>query len=117
MNKSIRKIIVANGCFVPLLVGGCCVGTLPIHAGETWREDSFKDFADGTFCEGGANLYVSAAGRIQTINRWDVNGDGFIDIFCPNSHPLVEGLDMSIYWGKGKDFNIKHHTYVPLMAR
>ena len=84
-----------------------------ILAQNVWREDSFEYFIDGTFDDGGANMYVSHRGRIQTINRWDVNNDGNIDILCVNSHPLVEMLDLSIYWGNGKDFSIRNHSYVP----
>jgi hypothetical protein len=83
-------------------------------AADSWVEDSFEDFSDGTFGDGGANTYVSAKGRIQTSNRWDVNTDGAIDILCVNSHPLVEMLDLSIYWGNGKDFSIRNHSYVPV---
>ncbi len=79
-----------------------------------WVEDSFEDFIDGSFGDGGANTYVSAKGRIQTVNRWDVNGDGCIDLFAANSHPLKEMLDLSIYWGNGKDFSIRNHNYVPV---
>ena len=43
----------------------------------------------------------------------DKNNDGNIDILCVNSHPLVEMLDLSIYWGNGKDFSIRNHSYVP----
>ncbi len=82
-------------------------------AQQIWRESTFEDFSDGSFDDAGANMYVSHNGRIQTINRWDVNGDGHIDILCANSHPLMEMLDMSIYWGNGKDFSIKNHNYVP----
>ena len=85
----------------------------PLLSQEVWQESTFEDFVDGTFDDGGANMYVSRNGRIQTINRWDVNGDGNIDILCVNSHPLVEMLDMSIYWGNGKDYSIKNHSYVP----
>lgn len=80
---------------------------------NVWRENSFIDFSDGAFSDAGANMYVSHKGRIQAINRWDVNNDGNVDILCVNSHPLVEMLDMSIYWGNGKDFSIQNHTYVP----
>jgi hypothetical protein len=86
---------------------------LNAQAQKVWIESSYADFADGTFNDAGANMYVSAQGRIQMINRWDVNDDGYIDILCANSHPLVEMLDMSIYWGNGKDFSIKNHSYVP----
>ncbi len=95
---------------LPLLIIHLCNILL---AQNVWREDSFKDFIDGTFDDAGANMYVSYQGRIQTINRWDVNNDGNIDILCVNSHPLVEMLDMSIYWGNGKDFSIQNHSYVP----
>ncbi len=94
-----------------LLLG---VAALPLlGAAPAWREEGFAAFADGTFSDAGANAYVSAAGRVQTVNRWDFNGDGYIDLLCPNSHPLLEMLDMSIYWGNGKDFSIQRHTYVP----
>jgi hypothetical protein len=82
-------------------------------AQSVWKEDSFEDFIDGRFDDAGANMYVSHRGNIQTSNRWDINGDGHVDILCVNSHPLVEMLDMSIYWGNGKDFSIKNHSYIP----
>jgi len=94
-----------------LLLTGMTTGTL--CGSESWIEDSFSDFADGSFSDSGANMYVSANGRIQTVNRWDYNGDGYIDILCPNSHPLLEMLDMSIYWGNGRDFSIERHSHVP----
>ena len=87
--------------------------TYALLAQHTWTENSFKDFSDGTFSDAGANMYVSHNGRIEAINRWDVNNDGNVDILCVNSHPLVEMLDMSIYWGNGKDYSILNHTYVP----
>jgi len=94
----------------------CGLLTLCIISGaaaDTWKETTFQDFADGTFGDSGANMYVSAKGRIEAVNRWDVNGDGYIDILCVNTHSLVEMLDMSIYWGDGKDFSIRNHSYVP----
>jgi len=84
-----------------------------INAQAIWREDTFDDFADGIFDDGGANMYVSAKGTIRMINHWDVNGDSHIDILCVNSHPLVEMLDLSVYWGNGKDFSIRNHSYIP----
>jgi hypothetical protein len=78
-----------------------------------WHEHTFADFSDGSFDDAGANMYVSAKGRVQMINRWDVNGDNNIDILCVNSHPLVEMLDLSVYWGNGKDYSIRNHSYIP----
>ncbi len=84
-----------------------------LDAQTIWRQDSYKDFIKGTFDDAGANMYVSHNGRIQAINRWDVNNDGNVDILCVNTHPLVEMLDMSIYWGNGKDYSILNHSYIP----
>ncbi len=84
-----------------------------LQAEGVWREEGFEAFADGHFEDGGANTYVSAKGRIQTINRWDLNNDGFIDLPFSNTHSLAEALDMSIYWGNGQDFSIVRQTYVP----
>ncbi|MFC2139815.1 hypothetical protein ACFLR4_04055, partial [Bacteroidota bacterium] len=44
-----------------------------LSAQSVWHEDSFEDFADGTFLDAGSNSYVSANGRIQLITRWDFN--------------------------------------------
>jgi len=84
-----------------------------VIAQQVWSEKSFEDFADGTFDDAGANIYVSYNGRVQAINRWDVNNDGNVGMLCVNSHSLVEMLDMSIYWGNGKDFSIQNHSYIP----
>ena len=89
------------------------VSVAVLQAQKVWKQDSYKDFIKGTFDDGGANMYVSHKGRIQAINRWDVNNDGNVDILCVNTHPLVEMLDMSIYWGNGKDYSIQNHSYIP----
>jgi hypothetical protein len=44
-----------------------CIWTVLGSAVEIWRETTFGD--------GGVNTYVSAKGRIQTIYRWDANGE------------------------------------------
>lgn len=82
-------------------------------AGGVWKESSFADFADGSFSDGGANMYVSLRGRVQTINRWDLNGDGYLDLVFANSHPQAEKIDAVLYWGNGKDFDISRSAYIP----
>ena len=97
-----------------LLFSVCSLLVTTLGGGSAaWKESGFEAFADGTFSDGGANTYVSASGRVQVVNRWDFNGDGFIDILCANSHPLLEMLDMSVYWGNGRDFSIRRHSYIP----
>ena len=66
---------------------------------EVW--EGFKLFAQGTFEDGGSNTYVSAAGRIQLINRLDLNQDGHIDLFVANGHGHSENEDAYIYLNNG----------------
>jgi len=88
--------------------------TMRAHAEENvWRESTFSDFRDGSFNDGGANVYVSAQGRIQTVNRWDINNDGHIDLVFANSHPIVEAVDLAIYWGNSRDFDVRRMSYLP----
>ena len=47
----------------------------------------------------GANLHVSRGGRVQVINRWDLNGDGFNDVLISNDHDVYETVDAFVYWG------------------
>ena len=53
---------------------------------QTWIEDSFKDFSDGIFDASGQNIYASLDGKIRTINRFDMNEDGWIDLLFPSTH-------------------------------
>lgn len=49
------------------------------------REDSFDDFADGTFPGSLANLYVSADGAVRSIHATDVTGDDAPDLVVANN--------------------------------
>jgi hypothetical protein len=89
------------------------IWTVPGSAVELWRESTFKDFKDGMLGDGGVNTYVSAKGRIQTVYRHDANNDGYIDLVFANAHSDGVQVDMSIYWGNGRDFSIRNHSYVP----
>ena len=53
---------------------------------QIWLEDTFEDFVDGTFDASGQNIYVSRDGKIRTINRFDLNEDGWIDLLFPGTH-------------------------------
>jgi hypothetical protein len=82
-------------------------------SGEVWTQSGFADFSKGRFGDGGVNTYVTASGKVQLVNRFDFNNDGFIDLFFANSHPQAEKLDQTIYWGDGKDFDGSRMTAVP----
>ncbi len=59
----------------------------------TWLEDSFNDFADGTLDASGQNIYVSHDGSIHTIQRFDINDDGYVDLFFGNTHYHVNRVE------------------------
>ena len=60
-----------------------CAARLPV---QTWDEDSFEDFADGTLDASGQNIYVDRNGTVRTIHRFDLNQDGYLDLVFNNTH-------------------------------
>ncbi len=82
----------------------CVAAPAAAPAGE-WSKSSFKDFEQGKFLDGGSNLYVSAAGRLQMINRWDLNNDGHLDVVMPSGHAHTEKEDTYIYLNNGSDID------------
>ena len=102
MKKSLVVLVVLLLCSCPASADG-----------TAWIETTFEDFSDGTFGDGGANLYVSAQGTVQTIHRWDLNDDGCIDLVFANSHRHAEKLDAQIFWGDRADLDARRSSYVP----
>ena len=88
-------------------------GAASHSSANVWTQSGFADFSKGTFGDGGVNTYVSASGKVQLVNRFDLNNDGYIDLVFANSHPQAEKLDQAIYWGNGKDFDASRMTLVP----
>jgi VCBS repeat protein len=63
------------------------------------RHSRFDDFIQGKPGNSGANLFVSRSGRVQVINKWDLNQDGYVDVVISNDHDVIETVDAFIYWG------------------
>jgi hypothetical protein len=82
-------------------------------AGDEWTEASFDDFRDGSFFDAGSNIYVSRKGRIQIINRWDLNDDGFLDLIMPAGHGQTEKEDTYLYLNNGGDIDGRLLLRVP----
>ena len=82
----ILAILLTNGCYKmnnQQSLAKPAKQNVLIHSG-------FGDFSKGWFEDGGSNLYVNANGVIETINRLDINNDGFIDLILGNSHDYIE---------------------------
>ena len=108
MMRRFNAVIVLWG-----LILGFAALSLSAHASQ-WIEQGFEDFNDGTFFDAGSNLYVSAAnGRIQMINRWDLNDDGNLDVVMPSGHGNTEKEDIRIYLNSGGDIDGQSLIRVP----
>ena len=68
------------------------------------RRHGFRELRQGSATDGGQNLYVSHKGRLQTINRLDLNVDGEIDLVFTQDHNSVYAPDSLIYWGGPEGF-------------
>ena len=100
-----RRLIAQLGglaALIALLFAGTFVlgqaGSLSI------RQRGFDDFRRGQLGNSGANLYVSRDGRVEVINKWDLNGDGYPDVLISNDHDEYEAVDALIYWGGPKGY-------------
>ncbi len=68
-------------------------------AGGVWIETTTDDFQDGIF---NATLYAShaAGGTVEYVPRYDLDNDGYIDIFSSSSSAI------SIYWGNSQGYSL-----------
>jgi len=70
---------------------------------KRWITKGFDGFSRGTFVNAGDNLYVTARGYIETIHRFDLNNDGYVDIVLPNEQGFNERGPTWIYKQEGPD--------------
>lgn len=61
-----------------------------------FADEQFSDFSQGTFDDGGHNIYVARDGSIRTINRFDLNGDGYLDVLFNCTHDTYQMLPATI---------------------
>ena len=94
------------------------IGLLPAwpaggaDGGRSWTTSTFLEFSEGTLDDGGVNTYVTAAGEVQLVNRYDLNRDGFLDIVLVNTHDNNQQVDLFIYWGLD-DSGVRTRTRLP----
>ena len=98
MNCHTKYRLIGAGCALFLTLGGSAPRA---HAGEQVSivQKGFEAFRRGTFGDAGANTYVSARGKIETIHRWDLNRDGELDLVFTQDHNHDYAPDAMIYWG------------------
>ncbi|MBM4074303.1 MAG: VCBS repeat-containing protein, partial [Planctomycetes bacterium] len=86
-----------TGIFVLSSASQCGLGSALVYAQEmTIVDDSFEDFSKGTLSDGGHNLYVASEGSIRTINRFDLNQDGYLDVIFNCTHNTYQMLPATV---------------------
>jgi len=87
-----------------------CTGGCKLDASGCWKlkvlfDDSFAHFNKGTASEAGAKLFIAGQGRVQLLDRLDLNGDGYLDLaFGNHSDAKSSSLNSYIYWGGATGF-------------
>lgn len=59
-------------------------------------DDLHQDFVLGSFDDGGHNFYVAKDGSLRTINRFDLNSDGHLDLLFNCTHNTYQMLPASV---------------------
>ena len=81
---------------------------------KVWVQTSYEDFRRGHLPDGGNNLYVSRNGSIQTVHRWDLNQDGYVDLIFNNSHDEWQTIPAYLFVNrKGKGFDPSDRLELP----
>lgn len=63
----------------------------------TWKTSGFEAFRQGTFGNGGQNLYVSKNGVLQRIYQYDLTGNGYFDLVFANCQNHSEAAPAFVY--------------------
>lgn len=77
------------------------------------RHEGLAHFSQGTFTNGGDNLFVDANGVMRRIADNDLNRDGIFDLVLPNSHGYIERAPTEIHTlkhGRWKTTTLPHDS-------
>ncbi|MCX6624836.1 MAG: VCBS repeat-containing protein [Acidobacteria bacterium] len=96
MKLTILRVLTATG-----IAAGAWQGA---DVASEIRHAGYRDFAAGKPGNSGFNLFVSHTGRVEVINRWDLNLDGYNDVLISNDHDNYEVVDAFIYWNTPSGF-------------
>lgn len=58
--------------------------------------DSGASFSAGTLGDSGQNLYINRHGALETIRRYDLDGNGHLDLLFNNTHDLFNAIPATL---------------------
>ena len=65
---------------------------------QTWVDNRFEEFSKGTLDASGQNIYISRDGAIRTINQFDLNADGHLDLIFNCTHDTYQMVPATVGW-------------------
>lgn len=68
-----------------------------VDAQILFNHHSYQDFIKGKVSDSGGNLYISKNGKIQFVNLFDFNADGFPEVVVNNDHNGYDTPDALVY--------------------
>lgn len=85
-------------CLTVVTLGFLWLGSSLLPAQEVVRfvDDEHADFIQGGVDDGGHNLYVAHDGSLRTINRFDLNADGYLDVLFNCTHDTYQMLSATV---------------------
>ena len=84
--------------FLSTLAAGVLLSPSAVDAGDTrasWT-DTGATFAAGTLGESGQNLYINRRGELETIRRYDLDGNGHLDLLFNSTHDIFNAIPATL---------------------
>ena len=84
---------------------------------KSLMDESFSNFHAGQLSGAGAKIYVSSKGKVQLLDRHDLNGDGYLDLAFANQYDGASyKLNSYIYWGASTGYSASKRGLLPTLG-
>lgn len=85
----------ASGLTVVFICMGMPAAVAGVEPGRL-VDETFEHFSAGRLGGGGFNIYAARDGTLRTINRFDLNGDGHLDLIFNCTHDTYQMLPATV---------------------
>ena len=99
--SSSRSLVVVCSLLLPLLAVGAA------ERQQSWT-DTGASFSTGTLGNSGQNLYVNRRGELETIRHYDIDGDGWLDLFFNSTHDRYNAVPATLVTASGTTVNVSN---------